>query len=149
MNLLAEATIKINKPVSVVFDYVSNMENFSEWFPGVISIESENEYLHGQIGKEYLERVKIPLRGVRKIKLTVKEASINRKFVTQGAFAPLLPRMEISLTEDSHATSVVNWRLYSRNNNFIAKLILLPLVSIVMRKRAAKGVGILKVVLEG
>ena len=67
MHLLTEKTVNINRPALAVFGYVSNMEKFGEWFPGVISIASTDALQRGQQGKEYLETVSVPLRGKRKI----------------------------------------------------------------------------------
>jgi len=39
MNVLAKETISIDRPAALIFDYVSNMENFGRWFQGVIGME--------------------------------------------------------------------------------------------------------------
>ena len=149
MHLLAEKSVRIQRPKSAVFEYVTNMENFKEWFPGVISIESSNPLSHGQRGKEYLEAVSVPLRGIRKIKLTVREVQGHRFFATEGRFPPLMPRMEISLNDIEINSCELTWRMFSRSNNLIVKCTLLPLAKRVMEKRAALGVKALKIRLEG
>ena len=144
MHLLVERNIEIQKPAAVVFDYVSNMERFGEWFPGVLSIESANTLVHGQVGKEYLETVAVPLRGKRKIKLAVKEVQPNKLFVTEGKFPPLLPRMEIALSEAGAEACTLTWRMFSRNNDRIVRLALLPLARHLLGKRATAGLHKLK-----
>lgn len=74
MHLLVEKTVSIHRPVQAVFGYISNMEQFGEWFPGVIAIKSLGALAHGQPGKEYLETVVVPLRGRRQVTLQVREA---------------------------------------------------------------------------
>jgi len=148
VNLITKASVDINQPISVVFDYVSNMERFENWFPEVISIKSANDMMHGDIGKEYFEKVNIPVRGEKRIKITVKEVEDNKRFVTEGSFPPLLPRMEISLTENNLESCTLNYRMYSRNNNPLVRIFLLPIAKIVMSKRATKGVSNLKYKLE-
>ncbi|GAB3541658.1 hypothetical protein GCM10027343_12460 [Noviherbaspirillum agri] len=148
MHLLAEESIHIKRPASDVFNYVTDMERFGEWFPGVLSIESANQHQHGQVGKEYLETVSIPLRGERKIKLVVREAEAGRRFVTEGKLSPLMPRMEVTFSPVAVASCQLTWRMYSRNNGGFVRLALLPLARRVMRKRAAAGVKRLKRHLE-
>src|SRR5512134_2691662 len=104
MYLLAERTTEIACPVNVAYQYAANLEHFGEWFPGVIAIESANDLSYAERGKEYLETVAVPLRGQRKIKLVVKEAEQDMSLITEGAFPPLWPRMQIrfeALTADS------------------------------------------------
>lgn len=149
MHLLAEESIHIKRPVLDVFTYVANMERFGEWFPGVLSIESSNRAQHGQVGKEYLETVSIPLRGERKIKLVVREAQAGQRFVTEGKLYPLMPRMEVLFSPVGVASCQLTWRMYSRNEGPLVRFALLPLARRVMRKRAAAGVKRLKRTLEG
>ncbi len=48
---LANTAITIFTPADVVFKYVSNMENYKHWFPGVVDIRSANTLDHGVVGK--------------------------------------------------------------------------------------------------
>ena len=148
MHLIAEHTIDIGCPVDAAYRYASNLEHFGEWFPGVIAIESANGLAIAEPGKEYLETVAIPLRGTRKVKLTVKEAEHNKLFVTEGTLAPLLPRMEILFQSSGIRSCQVTWRMYSRNEGMLAGFTLIPLARGIMRKRAAMGVARLKERLE-
>lgn len=148
VHLLAKERVRINRSAKVIYDYVANMERFSEWFPGVLSIESANGHPHGHIGKEYLETVAIPLRGERKIKLVVREAQTDRLFVTEGKLFPLMPRMEVSIDSNGTESCDVTWRMLSRNESAIFRLTLLPLARGVVRKRAKSGLGKLKSNLE-
>lgn len=144
MHLLTEKTIHIQQPTSVVFGYVANMEKFGEWFPGVISIASANALDHGQQGKEYLETVSVPLRGMRKVRMEVREVRRDQFFATEGRFPPLMPRMEIELRETGPNSCELTWRMFSRNNSWIVLYTLLPLARRVMDKRASLGVAALK-----
>lgn len=148
MHLLTEKTVTINRPVSAVFAYVTDMEQFGEWFPGVLAIESCNGLDHGRKGKEYLETVSVPFRQTRKIRLVVREVRTNRFFTTEGKFRPLIPRMEISLSEAAPGSCELAWRMFSRNNNVIVRHVLLPLARRLIGKRAEAGVASLKKKLE-
>lgn len=146
--LLAENTVPIQRPALAVFEYVSNMENFAEWFPGVVAIQSSNAMHHGQPGKQYRETVSVPLRGTRQITLEVREVRGPLFFATEGRFAPLMPRMELSLQETDAHSCQFTYRVFSRNGQPVVKYLLHPLARRVMGKRAAVGVGALKQRLE-
>jgi uncharacterized protein YndB with AHSA1/START domain len=148
MTLLAEAEVHICRPVDVVFGYVIDMERFAEWFPHVMGIESANALSCAQIGKEYLECVKLPLRGVRRIRLTVREVQHEQRFVTEGRLPPLMPRMEVSFAEREGGTDVM-LRMLSRNDRALVRWLLLPWAARVLQRRVGAGVAQLKAKLEG
>ena len=149
MNLLAEQTAEIDCPVSVAYEYASNLERFGEWFPGVIAIESANDRAHASLGKEYLETVEVPLRGVRRVKITVKEAEPEKLLITEGSLVPLLPRMELRFRHTGPNSCHLTWRMYSRSISLLARLTIIPLAKGILAKRAAVGVARLKKNLEG
>jgi uncharacterized protein YndB with AHSA1/START domain len=148
MHLLAEASVEIERPTVAVFEYVTNMERFHEWFPGVLTIASVDDTPHGQPGKEYLETVMLPLQGPRQIKLVVRETRANELFVTEGSLPLLMPRMEITFFELNAALCRLTWRMRSRNDGYLARCLVLPLARQVLAKRAAAGVRSLKSRLE-
>lgn len=148
MHLLAEQSINIKRPVSDVFAYVTNMERFGDWFPGVLAIESANRHLHAQVGKEYRETVAVPMRGKRQISIVVREAQPNQFFATEGKFPPLLPRMEIEFAPGDGTSCDLTWRMLSRNRGMMFRFTLLPIARRIMGKRAAAGVRQLKRALE-
>ena len=148
MNLISDVNVLINRANTDVFEYVSNMEKFGEWFPGVISITSSDGVAHGNVDKKYLETVKVPLAGLKQIPISVVDSKYGKFFATEGAFSPLFPRMEITIKSMDDTTSSVSWRMYSRNNKSIVKVLLLPLAKSIMQKRAQVGIKQLKVNLE-
>lgn len=148
MQLLTEQTTTIARSVEATYQYATNLENFAEWFPGVLSIESANTLEHGQRGKEYLETIAAPLRGKRKIKICVKEAEFGKVFMTEGEFPPLMPRMEILFQATGADSCSVTWRMLSRNDSFLFKATLLHLFKSVLHKRAAVGIKRLQQNLE-
>ncbi|WP_339414534.1 SRPBCC family protein [Pseudomonas sp. EA_35y_Pfl2_R5] len=148
MQLLTEQTITIARSVEAAYQYATNLERFSEWFPGVLSIESVNALEHAQRGKEYLETVVVPLRGKRKIKISVKDAQSNKMFVTEGEFPPLMPRMEILFKATGADSCSITWRMFSRSKSFLFKATLLHLFKSIMHKRAAIGLKQLQQKLE-
>lgn len=148
MYLIAEDSVSIDRGNAEVFHYVSNLENFGNWFPGVISIASGNDLRHGEIGKQYMETVAIPFRGKRGITIAVVKSEMNRFIATEGLFPPVMPRMEIELKDADDGSCHVVWRMYSRNQGMLFRIMLLPLAKLVMQKRARLGVKRLKQILE-
>jgi len=127
------------------FIYLSNMDNFDNWFPEVIEIVSKNKEPI-DVGKQYLETVKMPLIGYKKITLTVKDFELYSQFSTEGDFAPLLPRMDIYVSNNDNGKTKINWAFYSRNSSKLFKLFV-PLFRYVMTKRSNIAAVKLKAVL--
>jgi hypothetical protein len=148
MHLLTEKSIRIQRSALEVFEYVSNLETFGEWFPGVIAIDSLDALPHDQPGKAYLETVSIPWRGTRKIALTVREVRGHHFFATEGQLPPLMPRMEIALEDSGTGACEITWRMFSRSDKLITRYTVVPLARRVMGPRAALGLSALKNIME-
>ena len=136
---VAEFTVQVKRPIEVVYAFLANMENFGMWFPAVLSIESDNDLAHGVTGKQYLEDVRVPLKGTQRIPLVVVEAVAPTRFATEGDFPPLLPRMSIELHSQNSGQTEIEWRMQSRNSSRLFRAVLLPVVRVVMRRRAAQA----------
>ncbi|MBT28573.1 MAG: polyketide cyclase [Thalassobius sp.] len=148
MQVLTVSKVKIKRPIAEVYHFVVNMENFGQWFPEVINIQSANAIEHGLVGKKYLETVKVPFQGEQQISLEVVAAKKNELFMTEGEFHPLLPRMTVNFSADFENNTNLTWRMESRSNNSLFNILLLPIFKAILKKRAKKGVQSLKGILE-
>lgn len=148
MHLLAEQSIEIRCPVEQAYEYTCDLQNFAQWFPGVIQVVSQDTLDLAAPGKSYLETVTLPLRGQSKVRIRVQEAQRNSIFITEGSLRPLLPRMEIRFDVSDPGSTRVNWRMYSRNTSFLARASLIPLARRVLKERARTGMANLKRQLE-
>lgn len=148
MYLLADAAIDIACPCTEAFDYTCDLENFAEWFPGVISVVAHNDVPFSESGREYRETVVVPLRGRRAVPIRVVDVEPPQWLITEGDLSIVMPRMEIRITEPSPEVCTVQWRMLSRNSNILARLVVLPLARNVMAKRASTGLDRLKELLE-
>lgn len=148
MKLLAEQSTTIRCDVRTVFAYASNMENFSQWFPGVRSIVSANALQPTEPGKEYLEVVATPAGEERQVLVRVRQVEPDRLFVTEGEYPPLLPRMEILFRAEGADECAITWRMFSRNDAPESELSWLPMARGAIRERAEAGVAQLKMRLE-
>jgi carbon monoxide dehydrogenase subunit G len=148
MIILTENKIDINRSISEVFKFVVNMENYGKWFPKVIEIKSENNLEHGVVGKKYIEIVKDPFKGNVQIIIEVKKIEKDTLFITEGDYAPLLPKMSVHFTKTANGGTTLTWSMASRTENVFIRIFLIPIAKIVMRTRAKIGIINLKKILE-
>lgn len=149
MYSLAASAIEIECNMAQAYTYASNLEYFSEWFPSVIAIVSGDDVPHGNLGKVYHETVHVPLRGRRRVRITVVQAESPQLLITEGDLPALLPRMEMRFTSLGAHRCTVEWRMYSRRHNGMSRFLVLPLARRIMRRRALHGLAALKALLEG
>jgi len=148
MYLLADTTVDIACPSADAFDYACDLENFAEWFPGVIEVVAHNNVAFCERGREYRETVDVPVRGRRSVGIRVVDAEAPHRLITEGDLAIVMPRMEIHIAQTSPLACTVQWRMFSRNSHALARLVVLPVARAVMTKRAATGLNRLKEHLE-
>jgi len=144
---LAKTSITISAPIDIVFKYVSNMENYKNWFPGVVDIKPANELNHGVVGKTYIETLSLP-NGDAELVIEVDQCDINRLFLTKGNLTGILPQMTVAFCVNDENHCEVNLQYHSRS----PELTLTSDIVIALRSdlaiRANKGVAKLKIILE-
>ena len=148
MYLLAHTAALIECPRHVAFNYAANLENFAEWFPGVILMTAANDLPFDAVGKQYRETVTLPLRGQRPVLMRVVDVTNPSRIVTEGALPTVLPRMEIEFREAGPDKCEVDWRMFSRSTSGVVRWTLLPLARRLMTRRARAGMLHLKNRLE-
>jgi hypothetical protein len=148
MHLLASPVVTIACSSRKAFDYAANLENFIDWFPGVIGIVADNELPFATPGKQYVETVAVPLRGKRRARIWVVEADSPKRLVTEGDLPLLLPRMEIEVNDIGENSCEVRWRMLSRNEIVLVRFAVLPVARWLMGRRATAGLRNLKQRLE-
>lgn len=148
MYLLASTSVVIELPRVRVFDYVTNLTNFAQWFPAVVEVTSRDNVAPATVGKQYDEIFLMPLRGRRSVGIRVIEVDPPWRIVTEGALALLRPRMEIQFQDAGLNACKVQWRMLSRNSAPMARWTVLPLARQLMQKRADAAMRRLKKILE-
>lgn len=111
---LAKVSTRVSAPVAVVFDYVTNMENYGDWFPGVVAIKSGNDLPHAMVGKTYLETLMFP-DGEHELSIEVVQSEAERLFLTQGDLEAVLPQMTMRFSEEQEGTCTFDLQYHSRN----------------------------------
>lgn len=148
MYLLAHASTTIECPRDAAFGYAADLENFADWFPGVIRITATDKLPFDAVGKQYHETVAVPGRGERRVLLRVVEVTAPDRIVTEGALATVLPRMEIEFRDTGPGRCEADWRMFSRSTSVLARWTILPLVGRLMTRRARAGMRRLRERLE-
>ncbi|GAB3216853.1 SRPBCC family protein [Mycolicibacterium hippocampi] len=148
MYLLANSVVTIGCSRAKAFDYAADLENFGDWFPGVIGIAADDDLPFPTRGKQYLETVAMPLRGKRRVAIRVVDINVPHRVATEGDLPLLLPRMEMEFSEVEPSSCEVRWSMWSRNGTALARNTALPLARWVMGRRADVGLGNLKSRLE-
>jgi carbon monoxide dehydrogenase subunit G len=144
---LTEASITITTPIDTVFKYVSNMENYKEWFPGVIDITSANDLSHGVVGKTYIETLSLP-NGDAELVIEVDQCEINHLFLTKGNLAGILPQMTVVFSIDEENHCEVRLKYHSRNPELTPTSHIIMALREDLTIRANKGVAKLKAIME-
>lgn len=143
---LTNHSITINAPINRVFRFMSNMENYDIWFPGVVDIQAENRQLPIDIGKRYTETLRLPT-GKKSLSIEVVQYIEDKLFVTQGNLLDILPEMQIHFNERGGNTTEVNLRYYSRNSELSRQEELLDMLKSDIATRASLGLAKLNEIL--
>ncbi len=144
---LAKTSITIASPINVVFKYVSNMENYKHWFPGVVEIKSENNLPHGVVGKKYVETLSLP-SGDTELVIEVDQCDINHLFLTKGDLIGVLPQMTVMFSVNNTKSCHMSLQYYSRCPELTETSDIIIALREDLIVRAKNGVAKLKVILE-
>ncbi len=134
--ILVDRTITTSTPVAAVFAFIANHQNYALWFPGVIDIRSDDSLPHGTVGKTYHETLRLPSGRQQVIDIPVVESVFPSRFVTEGRFPPLHPRMEMTLEPLPDGGTRLRWRFMSRNRSPIGRLLVRLLLRPAMSRRS-------------
>ena len=146
--ILADETVSIASPISNVFAFLSNHENYIRWYPGVMAVTSVDGLPQGTVGKVYKETLRLPSGRHRAFDIKVVESRTPDLFVTEGTLAPLHPRMEMRLTAKSAHETVLNLKFFSRNQSIMGRFLIGALVRRIVRRQSQVGLRKLKSLLE-
>jgi carbon monoxide dehydrogenase subunit G len=145
--LLSSRSIEIAAPINAVFTYAANLENFPAWFPGALSIRAKDSRPINEVGKCYEEIVGVPFGRSAKVRIEVVESNQPEHLVTEGDYAPLLPRMEMYFQAVGENQTLMEWKMYSRRRGILSGLFL-PVLSLVLKSRSRHALCKLKDLVE-
>lgn len=145
---LVDETVSINCPISKVFEFVSDHENYIRWYPNVVAVMSADGLAPGAVGKVYNEILSLPSGRRRAFDIRVVEAQAPGLFATEGTLAPLHPRMEMRLSAKSTAETELNLRFFSRSQSAIGRLLIGALGPRAIKPQTQSALLKLKSILE-
>jgi uncharacterized protein YndB with AHSA1/START domain len=144
---LVQVSTIFSAPVDTVFKYVTNMENYIDWFPGVLSIKSKNSLPHATVGKTYLEALQFP-DSEYELTIEVAQCEVNRLFLTKGDLEGVLPQMKIEFFADAENKCHMHLQYHSRNSNLTEKSETIILLKKDLGNRVPVGISNLKNIVE-
>ncbi|WP_438465709.1 SRPBCC family protein [Marinomonas sp. PE14-40] len=144
---LAKVTQSIKQDINSVFTYTTDLENYSNWFEGIIHIEPSNTLAQLEIGKTYRETLLI---NDKEEILTIKvhHCSSPTQFVTQGDLVGLLPQMTMSFEQISEQETRFTLVYASREPALKQNPEMIQALQDDLHSRANKAVQNLKKILE-
>ena len=155
MILLTSASISINQNPHKVFDFATNMENYADWFEGIINIASSNTLSQFSLGKCYQETLVI---NGEEQQLTIKVDQCLRPqlFITKGDLAGILPQMTMKFTdinrgletEPNTTSTLMELSYHSREPSLESNQAMLDFLRQNLSQRAEAGLKKLKGLLE-
>jgi NADPH:quinone reductase-like Zn-dependent oxidoreductase/carbon monoxide dehydrogenase subunit G len=112
--VVLESTVEVERPIADVWAYLRNMENYVEWFPGIVQMKAVDappgvrgaryaEIGLGPDGKEHLIDVEVVVADDR-----------NRHLAIEASLKPVLPRFDYRLTEIDAGRTHFHWRCVGR-----------------------------------
>ncbi len=144
MKLVVDRQFNLPMLVEKVFDYLSDHTNYADWYPGVISVSKRINDEQIGVGTIFDEVIRLPTGGETTIEITVVEHDARRRFVTEGNFKPLFPRMEFDFCSEPSGGTQVRWRFLTRNPSWIGRNAMALLLGRRLRVNADKAIENLK-----
>jgi len=144
---LAQTSITIKAPIENIFKYVSNMENYGNWFPGVVDIKSVNSLSHGVVGKRYREMLSLP-DGEVELMIEVDRCEANKLFLTKGDLDGILPQMQVTFSVNEDNSCEINLQYHSRNSVLTSGSDIIIALREDLNIRANQGITKLKTIME-
>ncbi|MGJ8682474.1 hypothetical protein [Paraglaciecola sp.] len=144
---LSKTSGTISVPVNTVFNYVTNMDYYGDWFPGVQGIKSKNSLPHASVGKTYSETLLLP-DGEHELTIEVVKCETNQFFLTKGNLTGVLPQMTIKFEADEENKSRIELQYHSRSSTLTESSDIIVALKKDLTDRASKGISNLQTILE-
>lgn len=127
--LILEGSVVLDRPVTEVFSYVADMENYPAWFRGIAEMKPVDDSPIG-IGKRYAEIAHIPGGKTEAIDVEIVAYEPQRSFAIHASLAPALPRFDYIFEPLGEARTRFTWRCSMRGRGLKSALMrrVMPLI---------------------
>lgn len=109
-----QASIRIARPASEVFAFVSDLENYPRWFPGIGKMAAVDSSPIGTIGKRYAEVAYLRTGQVADITVEIVEFVAGERFAMHASLEPILPRFDYRFVAAGEDACDFHWRCTRR-----------------------------------
>lgn len=145
--LVLSGSVEIACSAAEAFDYVSDLRNYAQWFPGIAYMRPVDDAPLG-VGKRYSEVALVPPNDrPERIAVEVVAYDPGRHFAIHASLAPPLPRFDYTFTALTAARCRFDWTCRTRGRGLI-----MPIARAVMRRvlrpRLALALANLRRILE-
>jgi reticulon-4-interacting protein 1, mitochondrial len=142
-----DGTVIIERPAAEVFDYICDMENYVEWFPGIVQMRSADTLPPGTEGKIYDEIARLPDGREEGITVKVVQVVKGSRLSIEASLEPALPKFDYVVESINAGSTSFYWRCSARNTSFKSRAFLV-MMRLVLRPRLKAALGNLKARLE-
>ena len=137
--LISSRTVALSATRPRVFQYVSDMTKYEQWFPGIVKFEPDDTQQMG-IGKHFQEVVAVPFFGewIYDNIIIGYESPRLVSFICDNL---LEYRVDISVErrESTVAPSSLNWKLYTRRRDYLTYLFIRPFLKLIYSNKSRQA----------
>jgi reticulon-4-interacting protein 1, mitochondrial len=121
--VVLESTVEVERSVADVWAYLRDIENYVEWFPGIVQMKGIGDLPPGAIGKRYAEIGLGPDGKEHAIDVEVVVADdVGHHLAIEASLKPVLPRFDYRLTEIGAGRTRFDWVCTGRASGPFAAL---------------------------
>jgi reticulon-4-interacting protein 1, mitochondrial len=140
-------SIAIHRSASDVYRYISDMENYVQWFPDILQMRAIDQQPIGTLGKRYDEIARLPNGKEERIIVEVVEAIEDKKLSVEASLSPVLPRFDYVIEAINSQSCVFHWTCNARNTSLQSRLFVM-VMRLVLKARLKRALLQLKSRLE-
>lgn len=116
--------VTLAAPIHEVFDYLSDHENYVDWFPGAEDIEAQKDLPKASEGQIYKERLELPSGKKVDMFITVVSSVKPSYFEMTGDFKPLHTNLLYELASLSPDETRLTVSFFTRHPSSILRWVL-------------------------
>lgn len=141
-------TVTINAPAEKAWAFVRDMENYPQWFVGIVKMDSADNLPPATVGKQYDEIGLAPGGKEEGIQVKIIAASEqDMHMAIRASLQPFVPRFDYRIVPTNASQCVFHWRCATVTS--LKALALRPIFRLIIRKRLTKALGNIRRILGG
>ena len=141
-------TVTINTSADKAWAYLRDMENYPQWFVGIVKMQSADALPLATVGKVYDEIGLAP--GGKEENITVHviaSSEADRHLAIRASLKPFVPRFDYKIVPLGAQQCTLHWRCAVSNNPLA--LLASPIFRLILRSRLTKSLANIQRILGG